>query len=251
MYYEIDVYTHTRGGAAPRSPTAVADLPEGEKMILLVGGADSHWGGSHQPVMDLLKEAFPAELARTAGPMQERLIQAAAAVDEAFCWTFPEVRSLSEYDDDVFYSATFLAAVIERKRLWTAWIGPKQAKLFRQGRCVAATAAHAFMAAEADPYLRRRTSMPTRYIHSSPNQPPAEVETGEPWPLQIGDALVVAEAETFVFATDEKIGGIVCGAGSHPAVDVVRCAEEVQDAFVRSAIVVRVRGGATPGKQVI
>lgn len=241
MHYEIDVFTHTRGGAAPRRPTAVVDLPEGETLILLVDGSETGWDSGYQPVMDFLIGTFPAALVRTWGPMNERLIRATEEVDEAFGRRFPEVRSLSEYEDDVVYSATFLAAVIERKRLWTAWIGSQQAKLFRQGRCVEATAPHAVL-------LPSGTPCTTRYMHSSPRMPPAPLETCEPWQLQVGDAAVVADARLFKIAADETVGEIVCGGGPHPAEELVRRVERVKEAFLRSAIVVRVHGGAAPPK---
>ena len=230
MRLTVDTYTDCTEGE--RNRTLFRTLPSGETLFLLADGSETAFAHSYQPIMDLVKECFPQAFSDSVGSILERLLLASMALESAMYQRFPS----SEQFGENWYSATFIAVVILGNQSFSAWIGSQEAKLFRRGRCVKATAPHVTLV----PGIGRNDFAVTSKILSTvPGQDRAQADVEGPWGLQTEDVLVIADYRLFASGSDDEIGNIVANELTSPAKALVEWAQRLQHSFAQSSLVVR------------
>ncbi len=227
----IDSFTDQAKGAGERTRHYLRG--PNEAILVIADGSNEDFSFGYQPIIDLVLLHFQ-DLAPTASDTHPRsLTQACADLQPIMHRLFPSREEPGENR----FMASFLVALVHSHHCFVSWLGSHQIKLYRHGLCRVESSPHIAILPKAD---RRPFVVTTKMITTIPNAEQYHAEAQEPWQLEPGDILVIADSRLFLLDNSDEILRIVSPSQPHPAKRLVEWAQSVRFTFAQSALVAKI-----------
>ncbi len=227
----IDSFTDHAQGAGERTRHYLRG--RNDDLLVIADGSNESFSIGYQPVIDLTLQQFQ-DLAATATEINtHNLSQTCADLQAPMDRLFP---SSDEFGENRF-TATYLVVLMQGHLCFVSWLGSHQIKLYRRGMCLVESSPHIALLPQAG---QRPFVITTKMVTTIPNAVQYDAETQEPWRLETGDTLVVADSRLFLLDSADEISRIVSTPQPHPAKRLVEWSQSVHFDFGQSAIVARI-----------
>jgi|GEM_PF-2654003 len=229
-----DSFTDQSQGAGER--TCHYSRGRNEAILMIANGSDGAFSSGYQPLIDFVLQHFQELPFTTAShTIPEDLSRKCESLRVAMQRHFPCT------DDwlNTQFSATYLISLIYANSCFTSWLGNFQIKLYRQGLCLSESSPHIL-----NPPITKQGGgllvVATKTATTVPCSEQFNAETLEPWQLEAGDILVIADSLLFLLDRSGEISKIVSSSQPHPAKRLVDWAQSIQFTRGQSALVARI-----------